>query len=165
MRVELLHPLLAHFPIGCLSLAAALQIIFQLVRVVTKREFLTLKTTSDIVLGFGVVGAWAAVLAGDEAEDVVNRLICDPTVTAEHEYYAKLASILFTVSLAFVLARIFLRKRELSLLVRSVFEVGVVALQLTGLAALLYTGHLGASLVYQQGAGVYHPSPECAEFE
>lgn len=165
MRVELLHPLIAHFPIGCLSLAVALQVIFQFIRAIAKREILTLRTTSDIVLGFGVLGAWAAVLAGDEAEDIVNRVICDPTVTAEHEYYAKLASILFSISLAFVLARIVLRKKELSLLFRSILEVGVVALQLSGLAALLYTGHLGASLVYQQGAAVYHPSPECVEFE
>jgi uncharacterized membrane protein len=37
-------------------------------------------------------------------------------------------------------------------------------LLVAALFGVLYTGHLGASLVYQQGAGTYKPSVDCSEF-
>lgn len=33
-----------------------------------------------------------------------------------------------------------------------------------GSGILIYTGHLGATLVYQQAAGVHIPSEDCSEF-
>jgi uncharacterized protein (DUF2237 family) len=39
-----------------------------------------------------------------------------------------------------------------------------VILSLVGSGFLIYTGHLGASLVYQQAAGVHIPSDDCSEF-
>lgn len=37
-------------------------------------------------------------------------------------------------------------------------------LMLIGSGYLVYIRHLGAQLVYQQAAGVYHPSEDCSEF-
>jgi putative Mn2+ efflux pump MntP len=39
-----------------------------------------------------------------------------------------------------------------------------VVLALVGSGFLAYTGHLGATLVYQQAAGVHIPSEDCHEF-
>ncbi|MGO1586219.1 MAG: DUF2231 domain-containing protein, partial [Mesonia sp.] len=38
-------------------------------------------------------------------------------------------------------------------------------LLLIGNGFLMYVGHLGATLVYQQAAGVYVPTEDCQEFE
>ena len=154
-RTEVFHPLSVHFPIALLAAA----FIFKLVSLRYRREVWDLGGT--ILLVVGVVGLWIAVYTGNLADGIVSRKLCDPTILKEHENMAWLAGWIFSAGLAIDLVRMikfpFFKKTFILLLV--VFTL------LGGTAVLSYTGHLGATLVYQQAAGVYVPSGNCAEFE
>jgi hypothetical protein len=117
-----------------------------------------------LALALGAVSAWVAVMTGSDADGVVGRTLCDPTVAKDHEQLAWAVAILFSAAIPADLA--------LSRLPRAVHRAvhlgGVAAMAaalLVGSGLLAYTGHLGATLVYQQGAAVHQPSDTCAEFE
>lgn len=153
LRDELFHPAVVHFPIAFLSLAGLIAIFW----CVSRRASGTLL----LVLSCGVLGGWIAILTGGWAEDVVNRVICDPTLTHEHEKWAEWAVWVASVAWPLVIAAFFRRKKGIPAGYRAV--VTVILLFVSG--AILYAGHLGATLVYQQGAAVYKPAPQCTEFE
>lgn len=151
LRDELIHPAVTHFPIAFFALAGFLA----LVGLFTRRFDGVLL----FILTLGVAGGWIAILTGGWAEDVVNRLICDPTVTHEHERWAEYT--VWSSSFAWLvlsLARFFKSTP------RWLVSVALVVTVLSA-GAVLYTGHLGATLVYQQGAAVYKPGPQCSEYE
>ncbi|MFT5903444.1 MAG: putative membrane protein, partial [Flammeovirgaceae bacterium] len=111
----------------------------------------------SILLFIGVVGAWISVYTGNLADGIVSRNLCDPTVLKDHEHSSLIMAWLFTIAVLLEAAYSFLR--------RGWFNHLVVALMIAGSGFLVYTGHLGATLVYQQAAGVYVPSDDCEEFE
>ena len=153
-RIELLHPPLVHFPIAFLLLASFLELP-ALFCSQERKEFL--HSVSLLLLLLGTLGAWAAVFSGDQAESIVNRVICDPTVTDEHRYWGYVLSWLFSgVTVLAVLRQRFLTHRLTS--------VVIIPACLAGSALIFYVGHLGGKLVYQQGAAVYRPTPQCVEF-
>ena len=69
----------------------------------------------------------------------------------------------FTIALILDLSLYFLGQKISSYLVW--INRLIVMLLLAGSGFLAYVGHLGATLVYQQAAGVYTPSEDCKEFE
>ncbi len=150
LRDELFHPAVVHFPIALLSLASVLAIFWLF--------FGRGHKTLMVVLFFGVAGGWLAILTGGWSEDVVNRVICDPTVTQAHEQWAEWAVWIASAALPIVLSGYF-RKARFPLRALATMMLVFVA------GAVLYAGHLGATLVYQQGAAVYKPTPQCTEFE
>lgn len=153
LRDELFHPAVVHFPIAFLALSGLLACFWLF--------FNRGQRTLFLVLTLGVVGGWLGILTGGWAEDVVNRVICDPTVTQDHEKWAEWAVWASSLAIPFVFAGVWRKKRSSSVVIRA-----AVAILLTfATAAILYAGHLGASLVYQQGAAVYKPGPQCTEFE
>jgi len=152
LRDELFHPAVVHFPIAFLALSGMLAILWLLFR----RGSHTLA----IVLFCGVAGGWLGILTGGWAEDVVNRVICDPTVTGEHEKWAEWAVWSASAALPIVLWSVFRKRKRISFFPRFVATVLLVF----AAGAVLYAGHLGATLVYQQGAAVYKPGPQCTEF-
>lgn len=159
-RQEIWHPLTVHLPVTVLSLAAAFRIGHGLL---ARRHpgLAFLDPAARLLLLIGVAGAWVAVYTGNLAHDVVNRTLCDPEAVFAHEEWAERASILFSIAAALDLLLWRLRtipRRRLA----ELFQYAVLA---AATALLIQAGHLGASLVYQQGAGVYHPSAECTEFE
>lgn len=83
----------------------------------------------------------------------------DPEVLQEHQWWGYASLITYSVALALIIGFRFIPKKFLSL--TKTFSIILLA---AGLFGLCYTGHLGASLVYQQGAGTYQPSPDCSEF-
>ncbi len=154
-RTEVFHPLSVHFPIALLVVAT----LFRLVALKSSRD--VWDSGASILLFLGVTGLWVAIYTGNLADGIVSRKICDPTILKDHENIAWFTGWLFTT--AFVLD--VLRRIKPSIFTKSWFA-GLLAVTLTcGTGALLYTGHLGATLVYQQAAGVYVPSPDCIEFE
>lgn len=153
LRDELFHPAVAHFPIAFLALSGALALFW----LVTKRGLSTLL----LIALLGVVGGWLGILTGGWAEDVVNRVICDPTVTQEHEKWAEWGVWVSSGVLPLLAFAWFRRKRGVTVAYRALVAVSLVFVS----GSILYAGHLGASLVYQQGAAVYKPSPQCTEFE
>lgn len=156
-RVELLHPLVVHFAVALLVVAAVL-------RLCLWQPFLL--ACSRLLTAVGVVFAWASYLTGTWAEEEVNSVLCDPTMTHLHGDYALYTSWIFSVVALFDLL-FFLKARFPSLGWSAAPWLRHLLLAASSCGALLmgYVGHLGATLTYQQGAGVYHPTPECKEFE
>lgn len=165
-RIELLHPAVVHFPIALLVVSTllflCLALFFRSERAVSSGTRDRLTFTARFLLVAGVVGAWAAVISGDTAESIVNRVICNPEVTHEHAYWAEWAAYLYSAALVAVFSNVWLAQRKL---VGGVLSILALLLMITGLGALSYASHLGGSLVYQQGAAVYRASPQCTEFQ
>lgn len=155
-RTEIFHPLSVHFPIALLLVA----FVFKLFALRSSREVWDLG--GRILLILGTIGIWIAVFTGDLADGIVSRKLCDPTILKDHENFAYITAWLFLASGVIEL----LRGLGISFLARYPFLLKLVIILLMGLgsACLVYVGHLGATLVYQQGAGVYHPTSNCLEF-
>ncbi|MBL6448795.1 hypothetical protein JMN32_20960 [Fulvivirga sp. 29W222] len=133
--------------------------LLKLVAMVTNKQFLT--TSGSLLLYVGTITAWIAIYTGDLADGKVSRSVCDPTVLKSHENMAFYLTYIFT-------AASFLDIAILSEKINRFRRIGrtiVVILMLIGSVLLTYMGDLGASLVYQQAAGVSVPSEDCKEFE
>lgn len=167
LRVELLHPLFVHFPIALLIVGTAFRVFgfsFGLAR--PRGSFL--HACARLMTVTGTIAAWAAYVTGNLAEEVVNGELCDPTLTHLHGDYALYVSILFSVVAVGDLLPNLLSKLKPQW--NPIFDsrglrTTMAFVSLIGVGLLGYVGHLGAGLVYQQGAGVYKPSAECKEFE
>lgn len=150
-RLELLHPLVVHFPIALLIVATA----FELTALVCsgeRRNFLRTAALLLFVLGAGA--AWCAVWAGEEAEDIVRRTLCDSNVVELHGDWGETSAWIFSAVASLSLLRFrLIESRVLSGLISMMSVAGAVSLG--------YAGHLGGTLVYQQGAAVVHPRSDC----
>ena len=153
-RTEVLHPLFVHFPIGLLIMAT----VFKIATLWVKGKFLDLP--GSILLIIGAIGGWLAIYTGDLADGAVSRTICDPTVLKAHENNAYTMIWLFTAALIIDV----LYQFKFSKFRVSTAKGILILLMLIGSGYLAYVGHLGAQLVYQQAAGVYVPTTNCAEF-
>lgn len=153
-RTEVWHPLSVHFPIALLIIAT----IFKLISLRFKRETWILGGTVLLVLG--TIGAWLAVYTGNLADGIVSRQICDPTILKDHENAAYVVAWLFSAATLIDI----LSRTKIHFFKSYLLKIITVLVMLTGTGFLIYVGHLGATLVYQQGAGTYQPSPDCSEF-
>jgi uncharacterized membrane protein len=153
-RTEIWHPLSVHLPLAILILAS----MFFLAGFFTKGMFS--ENMSKILLLIGTVGAWLAIYTGNLADPIVSRQICDPTVLKTHETNAYIVGWLFTAASALVILDYFGLLKKIQRITKFV----VLILLITGSGFLAYTGHIGATMVYQQAAGVHTPSEDCNEF-
>ncbi len=153
-RTEIYHPLTVHLPLVALILAT----FFIIISLFIKRSHWF--KMGSLLLIIGTIGAWIAVYTGNMADSVVAREICDPTVLESHENTAYLVSWIFTAASAAIIINYFLKANKLIKLAKTF----ILILSITGSAFLVYQGHLGSTLVYQQAAGVYVPSEDCDEF-
>lgn len=160
-RAELWHPLVVHFPIALLLVGTGLRLLGM-----GHQRYASLhvaQSAGRLLLVLGTVGTWVAVYTGTIADAAVARTLCDPTVVEQHEQWAYAVAWLFTAGVvidgltAYALSLPSLGRRSLQAL--------LIVVLLAGSGALGYVGHLGATLVYQQGAAVYDPGPDCAAFE
>lgn len=159
-RTELWHPMIVHFPIVLLLGATLLRILSHLISG-ENRSFL--KKTSRLSLWLGVVTAWLAIYTGTLADSIVVRNLCDPTVLEDHENAAYTIGAIFTVAVVVdLIAESLLNQNAF---IKKITEWGLILLLVTGSGYIGYASHLGATLVYQQGAAVYIPSEGCTEFE
>ncbi|MGY5851678.1 DUF2231 domain-containing protein [Salegentibacter sp. F14] len=153
-RTEVFHPLSVHFPIALLLIAT----LFKLISLWTRDKLWP--QAGSILLGLGVLGAWIAIYTGNQADGIVSRQLCDPTVLKDHENMTYITSWIFTgafaLDLAFTYGFLPLKKNIVNFI--------LILAMLTGSVFLGYAGHLGATLVYQQAAGVYTPSEDCLEY-
>ncbi|MEX2589791.1 MAG: DUF2231 domain-containing protein [Chitinophagales bacterium] len=152
-REELWHPLLVHLPIATLllaSLAATLSLVV---------KHLFLKQMIYAMLAIGVLSGWIAIYTGELAYSIEVRKICEPNALQEHQWWAYATLIVYSVAFGLMTSSKIISHNYLSA-IKSV-SLFLIIMALFG---LFYTGHLGASLVYQQGAGTYKPSADCSEF-
>jgi uncharacterized membrane protein len=159
-RVELWHPLVVHFPIALLLVGTTLRLLGLSRRRRARWRFLV--PAGRLLLVVGVVSAWIAVYTGTLADAVVVRSLCDPTVVEAHEDAAYWVAALFTLA---ALADGFLAWRRPDGWRRRLLILFLAGSSVAGSAGLLYVGHLGARLVYQQAAAVHVPSADCHAFE
>ena len=153
-RTEIYHPLTVHLPLVALILST----FFIILSLFIKRSHWF--KMGSLLLIIGTIGAWIAVYTGNMADSVVARDICDPTVLESHENTAYLVSWIFTAASVAVIINHYLKANKLIKLAKAF----IVVLSIAGSAFLVYQGHLGSTLVYQQAAGVYVPSEDCDEF-
>lgn len=159
MRPEVWHALSVHFPIALLPVATiSLVISFFL----SEKKRVGWQQASMYLVLAGCVMAWVAVYTGGIADGIVARKICDPTVLKDHEIAGKAMTWLFTAGAALLSA-------SLTVILHSALrKVGIYVafiLMLTGTGYLLYAGHIGARLVYEQGAGVKNHDVDCDDYE
>ncbi|MDR6301507.1 DUF2231 domain-containing protein [Mesonia maritima] len=153
-RTTTFHPLSVHFPIVLLLFA----FLFKSISLFSTKE--TFKLGGSILLIAGTISAWIAIYTGNLADGIVSRKLCDPTVLKDHENFAFTTAWLFTAASVIDL---FIHFKVLASLKKWINYL-LILLLLGGTSCLFYVGHLGATLVYQQAAGVYTPSEHCEEF-
>ncbi len=153
-RTEIWHPLSVHVPLAVLILGS----LFLLISLIIKKDFWY--DMSKILLIIGTLGIWITLYTGNLADSVVSRRICDPTVLKAHELNAYLVSWIFSVVSAIIVLDYFGIMKKF----KNLLKIFIVILSIAGSGFLIYTGHLGATLVYQQAAGVHIPSEDCNEF-
>jgi uncharacterized membrane protein len=156
-RTEIWHPLTVHFPL-CLLLIATLVKLITLWLNGEQKHFW--QKVGSYALYAGCLAAWASIYTGDMAEGIVSRKLCDPTILKSHETAAFNLGYFFTGAAALNLAL----SLNLIRVYQKVMHVLIVLLMLVGAYYLIYAGHLGAQVVYQQAGGVNVPSANCAEF-
>jgi len=159
-RVELYHPLVVHVPIVLLMSGTLAWLAGQVVGREGRWGFLL--PAGRLALVAGTVAAWGAVYTGDLADAAVVRTLCDPTVVETHEELAYVVGWTFGGAVVVDLGSLYVEALEKW---RTHIAVFVGAALVAGTATVGYVGHLGASLVYQQAAGVYQPTEKCTEFE
>jgi len=156
-REELWHPMAVHFPIALLLFGVLLYVAHFLFPRPLRAQTIF---SARVLLSAGMLGAWFAIWTGERADSVVGRTLCDPLVLEAHENYAYWMAWLFTVIVVLDYSSILLKNGRFLFFLRIAFTLAfVIGAMLTG-----YIGHLGAKLVYQQGAAVYQPSEDCSEF-
>ena len=148
MRIELIHPMLVHFPLALLLTGVALRAAAFFLR--HSKFYGALLFTARLILSLGVCSAWPAVLAGAFASSVVEKNLCYPQVLEYHAALAFTAASLFTVGVICDDARIWVKKRFLNKMLMVISSL--LLLVATGL--LITAASLGASLVYEQGAAI-----------
>jgi len=119
-------------------------VLFDLGAWVTKRD--SLKSAAVWTLWAGVIGGWVAVLAGLQAEDVVEHGEAIHELMETHETVALTTMGIFTVVLGWKL----FRRSKLT----SAEEAGLRVLSVAGLVAIIWTGVLGAKLMFEHAAGI-----------
>jgi len=158
-RKELWHPVIVHFPIALLLVATFFLLIHFFFRGEYKRIFLN---SAFFVLILGVIGAWLAIFTGDLADGIVSRKICDPTVLKDHELAGQTTAYLFTGA---AIIHLLLFLNVLKGKMETLLPFLIFVLMIVGSVFLYRTGHSGASVVYQQGGGVYNHAVDCDEFK
>lgn len=142
-----LHPKIVHFPIALFVVYALMEIIGSFV----KKDFFS--KTAHLILFLGVVGAIAAVLTGNSAEEAARALskagvsISIQSIE-DHSDFANFTLWYFAGTL--VLRTYIVLRKKFSGSIKYFF----IVLSIVGVFVLVYqTGELGGKLVYKYGIG------------
>lgn len=136
------HPKVIHFPIAFFLAYVFLESI----GVIFKKEFFS--KAAHLLLFFGVIGALAAVITGEQAEEAFeywNKQSSD--LVEAHELFATITLWYFTGLL--VLRTFATVKKKFSGVIRYAFMV----LAIIGVYFVYQTGELGGQMVYEHGVG------------
>src|SRR5437762_14334239 len=129
------------------DLPAALLLVtalFDVAAWLTKRD--SLRAAALWTLWAGVIGGWVAVVAGLQAEDVIEHGEAIHELMEMHETLALVTMGIFTVVLAWKLVR---RAR-----LGGVEETVLRLLCVAGLVGIVWTARIGGKLVFDHAAGI-----------
>lgn len=157
-RTEIWHPLSVHYPIALLIVATLMKLIALILK---KGQKETWQKAGSALLYAGCLAAWVSIYTGNMADSIVARKICDPTVLKSHQIAANNVAYLFSAAVIIDLMVVIKLIRNKLLFIARYF---IILLMLAGTGYLIYAGHLGATLVYQQGAGVHKPALDCSDY-
>ncbi|HVH67120.1 MAG TPA: DUF2231 domain-containing protein [Gemmatimonadales bacterium] len=118
-------------------------VLFDLGAWYTRRE--SLRAAALWTLWAGVLGGWVAVIAGEQAEGVIEHGEAIHELMETHETLALTTMGLFTVVLVWKLVR----RAKLP----GIEEAAVRLLSLAGLVTLLWTASIGGKMVFEHAAG------------
>ena len=135
-----LHAALNDFPAALLLVT----VLFDLAAWRTRRA--SLQAAAIWTLWAGVLGGWAAVLAGLQAEDAIEHGEAVHDLMETHETLALVTMGIFSVVLAYKL----IRRARLS----GVEEAALRLLSVAGLVGIVWTGRIGGKLVFDHAAGI-----------
>lgn len=148
MRLELIHPMFIHFPIALLLVGSGLKLIAFWMK--KSSRYHVILFSSRLIVIIGVYFAWGSVFAGEVAEDIVRKSLCQPQVLDIHRDLGYATSYLFTAALLFDWPREWLKStrffKPFTILSSLLFTEGTIV--------ILSTAFFGGSLVYDQGAAV-----------
>jgi len=136
------HPRFVHFPIALLST----YVLFEIIGVVFKKEFFS--KAAHLILFLGVLGALAAVLTGNRAEEVAEKLFDEKDIImpfgsiSDHENWATITIWYFAGVL--VLRTFFVLKKSF----KGIFQYIFIVFAIVGMYFVYQTGEHGAKLVY-----------------
>ena len=135
-----LHAALNDLPAALLLVT----VLFDVGAWITRRE--SLRSAALWTLWAGVIGGWAAVIAGMQAEEVIDHGNAIHDIMEPHETLALVTMGVFTVVLAYKL----FRRGNLM----RVEEVLSRCVSLVGLITLIWTARLGGKMFFEHAAGV-----------
>jgi uncharacterized membrane protein len=139
------HPKVVHFPIALLLL----YVLLESIGIIFKKEFY--QKAAHLVLFLGVLGALAAVLTGEQAEEAFEYFNkASGELMEKHEYYANLTIWYFAILL--VLRTVAVLGKKFTGIITYVFLV----LALTGVYFVYWTGEMGGDMVYKHGVGTQY---------
>jgi len=136
------HPRFVHFPIALLSTYVLLEII----GVIFKKDFFS--KAAHLILFLGVLGALAAVLTGNRAEELAEKLFDEKDIIIpfgsinEHESWATITIWYFA---GVLVLRTFLVLRKSF---KGIFQYIFILFAIAGMYFVYQTGEHGAKLVY-----------------
>ena len=140
------HPKIIHFPIAFLIV----YLLLELLGAIFKKDFFS--KTAHLFLFFGVLGALAAVLTGNQAEDAFEGW--NKTTSAILDIHSTYANITLWYFTALLLIRTFLvLRKKFNNLFRYIFCI----LAIVGAYFIYQTGEHGGQMVFKYGVGTqYH---------
>ncbi|MFS8563179.1 MAG: hypothetical protein LVR00_02130 [Rhabdochlamydiaceae bacterium] len=155
MRIELIHPLLVHFPIALLLVGSFLRLAAFCIG--KKPRFSFLIPGASLILLLGVVSAWVAVIFGDIAGDIVAPAIKDISILNEHHEHAHYTAYGFTLALLTDWLRRFLmdKQRKRGWMANRGLAIMIWFFYIGGFVNLFVAGYYGSELVYKEGAAVH----------
>lgn len=151
-RDALWHPITVHFPIVLLILAAGNALIILLP--LSKKYRRELWFLLIFFIWTGTVASWIAYYTGNIAYGTEVRRICSPPLMKRHLLWATVTCYTYSAAAVLTLAE-FARWRP------KVHRAIIIGIVIAGVSAIFYSALLGGELVYQQGAGVRLPPPDC----
>lgn len=151
-RIELLHPAVVHFAVALVVVGS---LFWFLGCAAQRRPALTaFRVAGPTTLCLALLASWAAVQSGFWADSVVGRHLYDPRPLKDHENLGLAMAWTLTAAVLMDFTRY---PKAIPRTFRRWLAVPVALLLLVTNALLAFAAHLGASLVYQQGAGVQWP--------
>lgn len=155
-QTELWHPVIVHLPIVTLLLASVAGLFQYIIRNAAWKLFSS--QMANVMLILGVISGWVGIYSGQLAYNIEVRKICDPKALQQHQWWSYVSLIIFSAALLIVLFRAYYKP------VSSCLKALIAIFMIAGGGTLLYAGHLGAAVVYQQGAGVHKPKDDCSDY-
>jgi uncharacterized membrane protein len=154
IREELLHPMLAHFPLAMFALA----LFTKSFELILFKKFNDLSSKLSIISKFLIFSAPAffliTIYLGDVATDIIKNNFCDLALISKHEDLSYYALYFFIGTLAFEALSEINKKFKMPL------QVLVLLTLIFGNYFLFKAAHLGGELVYEKGAAV-KVAPKC----